>query len=120
MVVDDRHQQRSLIRFMLLSLGAAVATIVLKLLAAAITGSVGLLSDAMESGVNRCVVLLECRRVLLEAASDLGLDRLAQHVDEFVGSSGVESLFRRRYYRPDVEAGRPGLAPPQPFSLLRV
>jgi len=50
-VVDPR-QQRTLIRFMLLSLGAAVATIVLKLIAAAITGSVGLLSDAMESGVN--------------------------------------------------------------------
>ena len=52
MVVDDRHQQRILIRFMLLSLGAALTTIFLKLIAAAITGSVGLLSDAMESGVN--------------------------------------------------------------------
>ena len=52
MVVDDRHQQRILIRFVLLSLGAAVLTIFLKLIAADITGSVGLLSDAMESGVN--------------------------------------------------------------------
>ena len=52
MAVVDPRQQRTLIRFMLLSLGAAVATIVLKLIAAAITGSVGLPSDAMESGVN--------------------------------------------------------------------
>jgi cation diffusion facilitator family transporter len=57
-VVDGRQQQRILIRFMLLSLGAAVATIVLKLIAAAITGSVGLLSDAMESGVNLVAALV--------------------------------------------------------------
>jgi cation diffusion facilitator family transporter len=56
--VDDRHRQRNLIRFMLLSLGAAVATIVLKLIAAALTGSVGLLSDAMESGVNLVAALV--------------------------------------------------------------
>lgn len=41
-----------LVRYMLLSLGAAVATILLKVLAAAVTGSAGFLSDAMESGVN--------------------------------------------------------------------
>ncbi|MFN7900392.1 MAG: cation diffusion facilitator family transporter [Synechococcaceae cyanobacterium] len=38
--------------YMLLSTAAAVATIVLKTLAWRLTGSVGLLSDAMESGVN--------------------------------------------------------------------
>ena len=48
----DAGQQRLLVRYMLASLGAAVATIVLKALAAAITGSVGFLSDALESGVN--------------------------------------------------------------------
>jgi cation diffusion facilitator family transporter len=37
---------------MLLSIGAAVVTIALKVWAAAITGSVGFLSDAIESGVN--------------------------------------------------------------------
>ena len=44
--------QRLLERFMWLSIAAAVATIVLKVLAAALTGSVGFLSDALESGVN--------------------------------------------------------------------
>jgi cation diffusion facilitator family transporter len=39
-------------RYMWLSLGAAVSTISLKTLAAVVTGSVGFLSDAMESGVN--------------------------------------------------------------------
>jgi cation diffusion facilitator family transporter len=54
--VDDRtaaqSQQRILVRFMLLSVAAAIATITLKGVAAAVTGSVGLLSDALESVVN--------------------------------------------------------------------
>jgi cation diffusion facilitator family transporter len=44
--------QRLLIRFMLLSLAAALVTMGLKALAALLTGSVGFLSDALESGVN--------------------------------------------------------------------
>lgn len=45
-------QHRSLVRLMWLSIAAAVTTIALKLTAAAVTGSVGFLSDAMESLVN--------------------------------------------------------------------
>src|SRR5262245_19765354 len=52
-VVSVSAAQRSLLtRLMLLSLTAAVATIVLKTAAWRVTGSVGLLSDAVESGVN--------------------------------------------------------------------
>ena len=43
--------------YMLLSVAAAVATIVLKTWAWRLTGSVGLLSDAMESGVNLVAAL---------------------------------------------------------------
>jgi cation diffusion facilitator family transporter len=43
---------RPLTRFAWLSIGAAIATIGLKTVAFALTGSVGLLSDALESGVN--------------------------------------------------------------------
>ena len=43
---------RSLTRFAWLSIGAALATLTLKSVAAAMTGSVGLLSDAAESIVN--------------------------------------------------------------------
>lgn len=59
------QQTRLLFRFMLLSLAAAVATIVLKASAALITGSVGFLSDALESGVNlvAAVVALIALRV---------------------------------------------------------
>src|SRR3546814_4082550 len=48
----DGGGHRLLVRYLLLSLAAAVVTILLKVLAAAITGSVGFLSDAMDSGVN--------------------------------------------------------------------
>lgn len=45
-------EQLLLERFMKLSIATAVLTIVLKVLAAVLTGSVGFLSDALESGVN--------------------------------------------------------------------
>jgi cation diffusion facilitator family transporter len=51
-VGDDNPQHRLLIRYLFLSLAAALATIGLKAAAALVTGSVGLLSDALESGVN--------------------------------------------------------------------
>jgi len=54
----DGQQQRTLIRYMLLSLAAAIATIALKVTAASVTGSVGLLSDALESVVNLVAALV--------------------------------------------------------------
>lgn len=58
---------------MLLSVGAAVATIVLKVTAAAVTGSVGFLSDAMESLVNLVAALVGLWAVRLAAQPpDLG------------------------------------------------
>ena len=50
--MNQNTDRGSLTRFAWLSIAAAVATIVLKLLAYRLTGSVGLLSDAIESGVN--------------------------------------------------------------------
>lgn len=54
MTSPGTHQQETflLIRFMYVSVAAAVVTIVLKAAAAAVTGSVGFLSDALESTVN--------------------------------------------------------------------
>lgn len=49
---DQMEHRRSLTRFAWLSIGAAVATISLKSTAYGLTGSVGLLSDAIESLVN--------------------------------------------------------------------
>ena len=63
----DATQQRTLVRFMLLSLAAAIATIALKSLAALITGSVGFLSDALESGVNLVAALVALWALRLSA-----------------------------------------------------
>ena len=48
----ENNEQKLLERFMWLSIAAAVLTIVLKVTAAWVTGSVGFLSDAIESGIN--------------------------------------------------------------------
>src|SRR5512133_1783195 len=58
---------RSLARFAWLSVGAAVATIALKTAAYQLTGSVGLLSDALESLVNLAAALLTVAMVGLAA-----------------------------------------------------
>lgn len=49
---EVQQEQRLLERFMWLSIGAAVITIALKITAAWVTGSVGFLSDAIESVIN--------------------------------------------------------------------
>ena len=65
--IEPREQQRVLVRLMLLSIAAAVVTIVLKVSAAVVTGSVGFLSDAMESGVNLVAALVGLWAVRLAA-----------------------------------------------------
>lgn len=70
---DPAASQRTLVRLMLLSVAAAVATIGLKLVAALVTGSVGFLSDAMESVVNLVAALVGLWAVRLAARpADLG------------------------------------------------
>ena len=59
---------RTLERYAWLSLAAAVATIVLKTLAWHVTGSVGLLSDALEALINLAAALLTLSMLRLAAA----------------------------------------------------
>lgn len=59
--------QPRLMRFMLLSVAAAVTTMALKATAAWVTGSVGLLSDALESGVNLVAALVGLAALKLAA-----------------------------------------------------
>ena len=71
--VDPTEQHRVLVRLMLLSVAAAVVTIGLKVAAAVVTGSVGFLSDAMESLVNLVAALVGLWAVRLAARpADLG------------------------------------------------
>ena len=71
--VEPVEQHRTLVRLMLLSVAAAVVTIGLKVAAAAVTGSVGFLSDAMESVVNLVAALVGLWAIRLAARPpDLG------------------------------------------------
>ncbi|NLA36425.1 MAG: cation transporter [Actinobacteria bacterium] len=66
-VVDHAAQHRTLVRLMWLSVAAAAFTIALKVSAAAITGSVGFLSDALESMVNLVAALIGLWAIRLAA-----------------------------------------------------
>lgn len=63
-------EQKIIVRFLLLSIAAAIFTIALKAAAAVLTGSVGFLSDALESGVNliAAVVALIAIRIAAKPA----------------------------------------------------
>lgn len=63
-------EQKIIEKFLLLSITAAIITIALKASAAILTGSVGFLSDALESGVNliAAVVALIATRIAAKPA----------------------------------------------------
>jgi len=84
--INDRA---SLTRFAWLSVAAAVATIGLKAVAFALTGSVGLLSDALESGVN-LVGALMALTMLTIAARPPDESHAYGHSKAEYFSSGVE------------------------------
>ncbi len=71
-MTDVHHSPHDLTRFAWLSIGAALSTMMLKAVAAALTGSVGLLSDAAESVVNLVagVVALVALRAVAKAPDD--------------------------------------------------
>jgi len=71
-MAEEHHIPHDLTRFAWLSIGAALTTMALKASAAALTGSVGLLSDAMESVVNlvAAVVALIALRAVAKAPDD--------------------------------------------------
>ena len=79
----------SLARFMWLAVAAAAATIALKTLAWALTGSVGLLSDALESVVNLVAALLALV-VLRWAAKPADEEHAYGHAKAEYFSAGVE------------------------------
>lgn len=79
----------SLTRFAWLSIAAAISTMALKTVAYFLTGSVGLLSDAMESGVNLIGALMALA-MLTVAARPADEDHAYGHGKAEYFSSGVE------------------------------
>jgi cation diffusion facilitator family transporter len=84
-------QQRTLIRYILVSIGAAIVTIALKTLAAVITGSVGFLSDALESVVN-LIAALVALWALIVAARKPDLEHHFGHGKAEYLSAAVEGM----------------------------
>jgi cation diffusion facilitator family transporter len=84
-----RHDRASLARFAWLSIAAALATIALKAVAYLLTGSVGLLSDALESFVNLAGALMALAMLSL-AARPADENHAYGHGKAEYFSSGVE------------------------------
>ena len=87
--MQERNDRSSLKRFAWLSIAAAVATIALKALAYLLTGSVGLLSDALESFVNLAGALMALSMLSL-AARPADANHAYGHGKAEYFSSGVE------------------------------
>jgi len=90
-MTNTLSDRSTLTRFAWLSIGAAVLTIGLKTVAYLVTGSVGLLSDAMESGVN-LVGALMALAMLTIAALPADDDHMYGHSKAEYFSSGVEGI----------------------------
>lgn len=103
--------------YMLLSAAVAVATILLKALAWWLTGSVGLLSDAMESGVN-LVAALGAFWALSLAAKPADRSHQYGHFKAEYFSSGLESVLIVMAALAIIHAAVGRLQNPQPLEQI--
>ena len=105
--------------YMLLSTAAAVATIVLKTLAWRLTGSVGLLSDAMESGVN-LIAAIGAFWALTLAAKPADRRHHYGHFKAEYFSSGLESVLIVVAALAIIHAAIGRLQEPQPLEQVGI
>jgi cation diffusion facilitator family transporter len=105
--------------YMLLSTAAAIATIVLKTLAWRLTGSVGLLSDAMESGVN-LVAAIGAFWALTLAAKPADRKHHYGHFKAEYFSSGLESVLIVVAALAIIHTAIGRLQDPQPLEQLGI
>ncbi len=103
--------------YMLLSTAAAVVTIALKTLAWRLTGSVGLLSDAMESGVN-LIAALSAFWALTLAAKPADRSHHYGHFKAEYFSSGLESVLIVVAALAIIQAAIGRLLQPEPLEQL--
>jgi len=106
---------RTLQGYAWLSVGAAVATIVLKTLAWYVTGSVGLLSDALESLINLAAGLLLLSMLRLAAAPPDELHPHGRYKAEYF-ASGIEGALIVIAAAGIVYAAVPRFFAPQPLD----
>jgi len=106
---------RTLERYAWLSLAAAVATILLKTLAWQVTGSVGLLSDALESLINLAAALLALSMLRLAATPPDARHPYGRFKAEYL-ASGAEGALIVFAALSIAFAAVPRLAAPQPID----
>ena len=109
----------SLTRFAWLSIGAAIATITLKTIAYFLTGSVGLLSDALESVVN-LVGAMMALAMLTIAARPADEDHTYGHSKAEYFSSGVEGALILIAAISIVVTAIPRLIAPKPIEQVGI
>ena len=106
---------RTLERYALLSVAAALATMALKTLAWHVTGSVGLLSDAMESSINLAAALLALAMLRLAAAPPDAAHPYGRFKAEYF-ASGIEGALIVVAAASIVYSAVPRLLAPQPIE----
>ncbi|MBK7451093.1 MAG: cation transporter [Anaerolineales bacterium] len=113
----DTTDRKFLTRFAWVSIGAAVLTILLKTIAYLLTGSVGLLSDALESLVN-LVGALMALAMLTVAARPADEDHEYGHSKAEYFSSGVEGTLIVIAAISIIVTAAPRLWNPQPLEQV--
>jgi cation diffusion facilitator family transporter len=110
------NHSASLERYAWLSVGAALLTIALKTGAWLLTGSVGLLSDALESLINLAAALLAVAMLRMAAAPPDDEYAFGRFKAEYI-SSGIEGALIVFAAGSIVWAALPRLAAPQPIEV---
>jgi cation diffusion facilitator family transporter len=116
-MTSDTTNRSSLKRFAWLSIAAAILTIALKAIAYLLTGSVGLLSDALESFVN-LVGALMALAMLTIAARPADEDHAYGHGKAEYFSSGVEGTLILLAAASITAAAIPRLITPKPIEQV--
>lgn len=116
-MTTDQKNRAFLTRFAWLSIGAAILTIALKTIAYLLTGSVGLLSDALESLVNLAGALMALTMLTI-AARPADEDHAYGHSKAEYFSSGVEGTLILIAAVSIIAAAIPRLITPRPLEQI--
>ena len=112
-------ENKSLTRFAWLSIGAALATITLKLAAYLITDSVGFLSDALESLVNLAAALMALAMLTVAARAPDEMHAFGYSKAEYF-SSGAEGALILLAAAGILWTALPRLASPRPLEQIGI
>lgn len=116
-MIQKMNDRKFLTRFAWISIGAAIATMALKTIAYLLTGSVGLLSDALESLVNLAGAMMALA-MLTVAARPADEDHTYGHSKAEYFSSGVEGTLILIAAVSIIATAIPRLITPKPLEQV--